>query len=94
MGKLDYRHLNVVPLAWEVHQLIRDYVVRLCSPSRDRTAWAVQWKRLVAVAATVTALICQIVILYYAAQLVDLCVSLMEVWVELAHKHLEIVNSR
>jgi hypothetical protein len=32
----------------------------------------------------------QMVLLWLLGQMVDLCISLMEVWVELARKHLEI----
>jgi hypothetical protein len=38
-------------------------------------------------------LVCQVVLVVLAGALVDLSLSLMEVWLELARKHLEIVLS-
>jgi len=35
-------------------------------------------------------LVVQAVLVYVTAELVDLCISLMELWAELARKHLEI----
>lgn len=35
-------------------------------------------------------LVVQAVLVYITAELVDLCISLMELWAELARKHLEI----
>lgn len=38
-------------------------------------------------------LVVQVVLVWLAGALVDLCISLMEVWLQLAEKHLEIVLS-
>lgn len=38
-------------------------------------------------------LVCQLVLVGLAGLLVDLCIDLMEVWLQLAEKHLEIVLS-
>jgi hypothetical protein len=35
-------------------------------------------------------LVCQLIVVGVAYELVDLCISLMEVWADLARKHLEI----
>lgn len=47
-------------------------------------------RRLVAYLALVLGLVVQVVMVLTAAYLVDLSISLMELWAELARKHLEI----
>lgn len=53
----------------------------------------VHWRRLVVVLAAVIALVVQAVLMWMAYELLDLVLSLMEVWAELARKHLEIILS-
>jgi hypothetical protein len=47
----------------------------------------------VVVLAAVVALVVQAVLMWMAYELLDLVLSLMEVWAELARKHLELVLS-
>jgi hypothetical protein len=47
-------------------------------------------RRVAAYLAVLLGLVCQVVLLMLAAYLVDLGVSLMELWAELARKHLEL----
>lgn len=51
------------------------------------------WRKWALVFLWLVGLVCQVVLVWLAGALVDLCISLMEVWLELAEKHLEIVLS-
>lgn len=48
----------------------------------------------IAVAAMVLGLLMQVALVYMVSELIGLCISLMEVWAELAAKHLEITLDR
>jgi hypothetical protein len=50
------------------------------------------WGRLCVGVFGLVGLVVQMWLLWAAGELVDLCLSLMEVWAELARKHLEITN--
>ena len=91
MKNLVYLHEALRPLiavlfSW-VHRRITHWLGFLVS----RLSLIGRLPRLLRWAALVIALVAQAVMLYTLAQLIELCISLMEVWAELAAKHLEIV---
>jgi hypothetical protein len=55
--------------------------------------YLVRWQKWLMLLVWILGLVCQAVLLWLAGQLVDVAISLMELWVELAAKHLEIVLS-
>lgn len=66
------------------------------SPTASRASRALTGKRsrrLATVAAVLLSLLVQAVLLWLAGELVDLYVSAVELWAELARKHLEITLS-
>jgi len=56
------------------------------------TTWSV-WRRWLLVLMWLLGLVVQLVLVWLAGLLVDLCIDLMEVWLQLAEKHLEIILS-
>lgn len=50
-----------------------------------------RWRKVLMVLVWILGLVCQALLLWFAGQLVDLCISLAELWLELAEKHLRIV---
>lgn len=62
------------------------------SPMRARAALLVHWRGCVAICGAVVGLVAQMFLLTLAWELWDLSVSLMEVWAELARKHLELTQ--
>jgi len=79
-----------VELAPSRHSAGRSALVR--SPMRTRALLRLHWRRLVVVLVAVIALGVQVVLIWLAGELVDLCISLMEVWADLARKHLELTS--
>lgn len=63
-------------------------------PHHGRGTSMLSWGRLVVVLGGVVGLVAQMLLLQLAWELWDLSVSLMEVWTELARKHLEITLSK
>jgi type IV secretory pathway TrbL component len=51
------------------------------------------WRKWLLVLMWLLGLVVQVVLVWLAGLLVDLCIDLMEVWLQLAEKHLEIVLS-
>jgi hypothetical protein len=66
---------------------------RLCVLVRALPATWPLWRKWILVLMWLLGLVVQVVLVGLAGALVDLCLSLMELWVELARKHLEIVLS-
>lgn len=62
------------------------------SPTVARAFLRRRWRVLVAVFAWCLGLVLQVVLIQLAYELWDLSVSLMEVWAELARKHLELTH--
>ena len=94
MGDLRYLHQTLRPLVSVATGLIYRWVAgRLLSPDAAGRR-RLPWRRLAIIAAVVITLVIEAVMLYWLAELVDLCISLMEVWTELAAKHLEITLDR
>jgi hypothetical protein len=94
MKQLLYRHLNLPPLVAVWYRLIHELVGRLLLDLWAGRRMTPRRRRCLAVAGVVVSLGIQIVLIILVQQLVDLCISLMEVWAELAAKHLEITLDR
>lgn len=62
------------------------------SPMRTRAFLYVHWRGFCAVLGAVVGLVAQMFLLALAWELWDLSVSLMEIWAELARKHLELTQ--
>lgn len=91
MRYLPYEHAKNVALIVVIARAIRQRVAGLF-PKRPATVAPAPGRRLAfAWAGIVVGLLGQLVLVWLGWQLVDLCISLMEVWAELATKHLEIV---
>ena len=83
------RPFTVVLLCWiwtTLRRILRPLVIRL----RVNRSWRIWGPWVIWIAL----LVIQGVMLYTLAQLVELCILLMEVWAELAAKHLEITLDR
>lgn len=63
------------------------------SPMRPGAFLRLPWRRVLVIGGAVVGLVVQMVLIQLAWELWDLSVSLMEVWAELARKHLEIMLS-
>jgi len=91
MKYLRYAHEACRPLLAEIHSRVYRWVVgRLASP-RHAGRRRFNPRVLVTVLAVLLALVAESVMLWLLAYMIDLCISLMELWAELAAKHLEIV---
>lgn len=94
MKHLMYVHRNLRPLISVVSGLVYQWVAgRLKVPLRAGRR-RLPWRRLATIAAVIITLVIEAIMLVMLAQLVDLCISLMEVWTELAAKHLGIMLDR
>jgi hypothetical protein len=93
MRNLVYAHQRNVALLMAMWRWCHGLVAGWFSPdepsgrgTRRRRSWA----HLIGVAVIITALVLQAVLIYVAGELIDLSISLMELWAELARKHLEL----
>lgn len=59
---------------------------------RTRALFFAHWRSCAAISGAVVGLVAQMFLLQLAYELWDLSVSLMEVWAELARKHLELTQ--
>ena len=96
MKYLIYGHKSTATLAVALWRLIRGAWARL-RPQTDegphRLSGRRGFGRRAAPALLLLGAVCQLVLLVLVGQLVELCIDLMEVWAELARKHLEITLS-
>lgn len=91
MKYLRYAHEACRPLLAEISRRVYQWVAgRLLAP-RVTGRRSLSWRRLLVFGAVVLTLLIEGVMLWMLAELVDLCISLMELWAELAAKHLSIV---
>ena len=94
MKYLRYAHEACRPLLAEIHSRVYRWVVgRLASP-RHAGRRRFNTRALLVYGAVVLTLVLEAGMLWLLAELVDLCISLMELWAELAAKHLEITLDR
>jgi hypothetical protein len=93
MREIRYLHQNLRPLISVVSGLVYRWLVgRLNVPLRAGRR-RLPWRRLILGGAVVLTLAAEAVMLVVLAEMIDLAISLMEVWAELARKHLELVES-
>jgi hypothetical protein len=93
MREIRYLHQNLRPLISVVSGLVYRWLVgRLNVPLRAGRRH-LPWRRLLLGGAVVLTLAAEAVMLVVLAEMIDLAISLMEVWAELARKHLELVES-
>ena len=90
MKHLVYGHILVRPFTVVLLCWIWTSLRRLLSPVFRRLRLNRSWRVWGPWIAWLASLVIQGVMLYTLAQLVELCILLMEVWTELATKHLEI----
>lgn len=79
---------GVLPVTRAVILLLRSALVS--SPMRTRALLRSRWRSLVSAGLVLAGLVVQVVLVHLMYELVDLTLSLMEVWAELARKHLEL----
>lgn len=90
MKYLRYAHEACRPLLAEISRRVYQWVAgRLASP-RHAGRPSSSWRRAAVVLAVCLTLLIEASMLWILAELVDLCISLMELWAELAAKHLQI----
>ena len=94
MRYIVYGHRSVTPLLAVLHRLTWRLLVRLFTPVLGRIRVRRHWRRIVLWMAVLASLVIQAIMLHLLAELVELCIDLMEVWAELAAKHLEIQLDR
>jgi drug/metabolite transporter (DMT)-like permease len=91
MKQLLYRHQNVPPMLVVWFRLVHGVIVRLMDSGTSPATLRRRRRRFLSVVGVVMSLLIQAVMLWLLHELVLLCIELMEVWAELAAKHLEIV---
>lgn len=90
MNKLRYGHARTMSFAEVVTAWLYRIVRRLAGASLRQVLAGGRGRRFLAVGLVIFALTIEFIMLYTLAELVELCISLMELWTELARKHLEI----
>jgi len=78
---------------WQSRHGVRERVAGILPPRGLRPFVRLGWKRLVLGVVLLAGLVGELVLMFLVWQLVDLTISLMEVWAELARKHLELTLS-
>jgi hypothetical protein len=94
MKYLSYRHQSVPPMVVVWYRVLREAIGRRLDSGTRRPALSRRRRRMLWKVAGLLALAVQVVLILVAQQLVELSISLMEVWAELAAKHLEISLDR
>lgn len=93
MSYLHYGHQAIRSLAVEMFAWIRRGIAGLLSPRKGRHVpgrrrrWWSRWLPLIVLSLSI---VCQAVMLWLLGEVIDTCISLAELWLELAQKHLEI----
>jgi hypothetical protein len=90
MKQLRYSHALAVSLAEALYVWLYRTIRRLAGSGRGWRGLGNRGRRFLIVGAVVLALIVEFIMLWMLGELVELCISLMELWAELAAKHLEI----
>lgn len=90
MNKLRYGHARTMSFAEVVTAWLYRVVRRLAGASLRQVLAGTQGRRILIAGLVVFTLVVEFIMLYTLAELVELCISLMELWTELARKHLEI----
>jgi len=90
MKNLRYTHESLTPLIVTVWRGVYRGLRRLARTSLPGRLAGTRGRRFLAAGLVVLALTVEFIMLWTLAELVELCISLMELWAELAAKHLEI----
>ena len=88
MKHLVYLHQNLRPHILVLFSWIHGQVTHWLTPLAGRLSLTGRRLSVLRWAGVVLTLVIQAVLLYTLAELIDLCISLMEVWAELASHHL------
>jgi type IV secretory pathway TrbD component len=94
MKQLRYLHSNVPPIVVVWYRLVHELVSRLHRSVTSRPALSGPRRHLLILAGVVFTLSIQGFELWLLAQLVDLCIDLMEVWAELATYHFALTSGQ
>jgi hypothetical protein len=94
MKKLLYSHARAISIAEVLFAWLYRVTVQLTAACLRKVSVGRRGRRYLAVGFVVLILVAEFVMLYTLAELVELCIRLMEVWTELAAKHLEITLDR
>lgn len=94
MKHLVYLHQNLRPHIQVLFSWVHRWVTHWLSPLAGRLSLTGRRLIILRWAGVLLTLAIQAVLLYTMAQLIELCIDLMEVWAELAAKHLEITLDR
>ena len=94
MRFIRYRHTIDPPWVVVLYRVLREIIGRRLNSGTRRPALSPEGRRSLLRIAGLLALSVQIVLVLLVQQLVDLSIDLMEVWAELAAKHLEITLDR
>lgn len=92
MKYLVYGHQSVTPWTWVLLCWIWTSLRRRFTPVARRLGLNRNWRRIVGWTAVAASLVVQAIMLYILGELVDVCISLMELWAELASYHFAIVE--
>jgi hypothetical protein len=92
MKQLPYLHSNVPPIVVVWYRLTHELVGRLYRSVTTRPALSRPRRHLLIAVGVVFSLLVQGFELWLLAQLVDLCIDLMEVWAELATYHFALTS--
>ena len=93
MKYLVYGHARSTALLQALWGMVHGCVAALLAPKEERPHRAVKprrWRRHLPLIVFCLSLVVQAVLIWLLGELVDLCISLMELWAELARKHLEL----
>jgi hypothetical protein len=85
------RKLNAAVSDGEAQHGVSERVAGHPAPRGCRPFVRLHWKGLALWLMLLVGLVVQVIVVALAWQLVDLSISLMEIWAELARKHLEII---
>ena len=94
MKHLVYLHQNLRPHIQVLFSWIHRQVTHWLAPLAGRLSLTRRRLIILRWAGVALTLVIQAVMLWMLAELVELCILLMEVWAELAAKHLEITLDR
>lgn len=93
MGNLPYGHQPSTALVTALWRWISARVAAGLAPKEQRPHRATRprrWVRVLQLVAAALAVLIEVVALLVLGYMIDLCLSLMELWAELARKHLEL----
>jgi hypothetical protein len=90
MGLIRYEHAHLANWLALVHKLALAGARVVVDNIAKRVRWIPRRSKLWAILALLLGLVMQVGLLWLLGEMIGLCIALMEVWAELAAKHLEI----